>query len=208
RPHCEAPPPSNPIAQSPPPCPSIRLLTRERLSIQRFADSGIPLASQFKRPLVSVTFSLNFEQGGENGEGASGRDRTGRGGEGGLDGSDSQTWRAQSLAMERTGFGCGEWADQQGDRRQAPCLCPYRRRSAQALRQRPHGWALRRTAPARRGGSVVFHGIGTPATGLICIQSERRDDGSHGLQDAGEAWIGMLVMETIAKIRRAYFQLG
>src|SRR6185312_2564574 len=52
RPHCEAPPPSNPIAQSPPPCPSIRLLTRERLSIQRFADSGIPLASQFKRPLV------------------------------------------------------------------------------------------------------------------------------------------------------------
>src|SRR6185437_307527 len=104
----------------------------------------------------SVTFSLNFEQGGENGEGASGRDRTGRGGEGGLDGSDSQTWRAQSLAMERAGFGCGEWADQQGDRRQAPCLCPYRRRSAQALRQRPHGWALRRTASRRAAADLSF----------------------------------------------------
>ena len=66
----------------------------------------------------------------------------------------------------------------------------------------PHGPAID-PRPHRRG--VNRHGVG-PRFGVIGIQSGPRDGGSTvaSVGDTG-ARSGMLVVETIAKIRRAYF---
>ena len=63
-------------------------------------------------------------------------------------------------------------------------------------------------APIFDGERCSFSWNRDPATGLIFIQSGPLAEGPHWPPGCWEAEIGMLVVETIAKIRRAYFSLG